>query len=106
RLAGGDFAMKLGPTRHAYFNVRVADSMIVANGGAITDDRGRSGTAVSGDGALWVDFSGPVGGGRIAGITVIPRPAEGREPFWFVTDWGVATVGPFRTRGLELEPGQ
>jgi hypothetical protein len=107
RLSGGDFAMKLGPTRHAYFNVRAADTMIVANGGAIVDDRGRSGGAgVSGEGARWVDFSGPVGGGHVAGMTVIPHPVEGRDPFWFVADWGVVTVGPFRLKGLELQPGE
>jgi hypothetical protein len=104
RLAGGDFAMKLGPTRHAYFNVRVADSMIVANGGAIGDDRGRSGgSGVSGAGARWVDFTGPVGGGAAAGVSVIPHRMEGREPCWFVADWGVVTVGPFREKALELD---
>jgi hypothetical protein len=107
RLAGGDFAMKLGPTRHAYFNVRAADTMIVSNGGAIVDDRGRTGgSAVSGDGARWVDFTGPVGAGHVAGMTVIPHPTEGRQPFWFVADWGVVTVGPFRVLGLALEPGE
>ena len=107
RLSGGDFAMKLGPTRHAYFNVRAADSMIVANGGTLADDKGRSGgAAVSGEGARWVDFSGPVGGGHIAGMTVIPHGATGREPFWFVADWGVVTVGPFRVSGLALQPGE
>ena len=107
RLSGGDFAMKLGPTRHAYFNVRAADSMIVANGGTIMDDKGRSGgAAVSGEGASWVDFSGPVGGDHIAGMTVIPHGAAGREPFWFVADWGVVTVGPFRLNGLALQPGE
>lgn len=107
RLTGGDFALKLGPTRHAYFNVRVADSMIVANGGAIVDDRDRRGGAgVSGEGARWVDFSGPVGAGHVAGTTVIAHPVEGREPFWFVADWGVVTIGLFRVKGLDLEPGQ
>lgn len=104
RLAGGDFAMKLGPTRHVYFNVRVADSMIVANGGTITADGGRTGGAgASGAGACWVDFTGPVGGGAVAGVTVIPHRIAGREPFWFVADWGVITVGPFREKALVLD---
>jgi hypothetical protein len=103
RLECGDFALKLGPTRHAYFNVRVAESMIVANGGEITDDRGRSGgAAISGAGACWVDFTGPVGSGAVAGVTVIPHAVAGREPFWFVADWGVVTVGPFRETALSL----
>lgn len=103
RLAGGDFAMKLGPTRHAYFNVRVAETMIVANGGSIRDDRGRQGgSGFSGAGARWVDFTGPVGGGALAGISIVPHPVKGREPYWFAADWGVVTVGPFRETTLML----
>lgn len=103
-LSGADVAVRLGPTRHAYFNVRVADSMIVANGGAVRDDRGRSGGAgVSGAAARWTDFTGPVGGGAVAGVSVIPQRTEDRAPYWFVADWGVITVGPFREMALDLE---
>jgi hypothetical protein len=67
RLECGDFALKLGPTRHAYFNARVADSMAVANGGTMIYDRGNyGGAAVSGAGTRWIEFSGPVGGGVVA----------------------------------------
>lgn len=105
RLSCGEFALKLGPTRHAWFNVRVADSMIVQNGGVVIDDRGLSGgAAVSGAGARWVDFTGPVGGSAIAGVSVVPHRLPGRMPFWFVADWGVVTVGPFRDVGLSLGP--
>jgi hypothetical protein len=105
-LTAADNALKLGPTRHAYFNVRIADSMTVSNGGTLRDDRGHSGGgAVSGEGARWVDATGPVGGGHVAGVTVIPRP-DGRAPFWFAADWGVVSVGPFRTEALHLAPGE
>jgi hypothetical protein len=107
RLSADERAVRLGPTRHAYFNARVADTMIVANGGAIRDDLGREGgAAVSGEGARWVDFSGPIGGGARAGVTVIPHALPRRRPFWFVADWGVVTVGPFRGEALALEPGR
>lgn len=106
-ITAGERAVRLGPTRHAFFNVRVADGLMVANGGTVLDDRGRvGGAAISGEGARWVDFSGPVGGGHVAGVTVIAGPLEGREPFWFVADWGVVTVGPFREQALELEPSR
>jgi hypothetical protein len=106
-LTARDFAIRLGPTRHAYFNIRVADCMIAANGGVVKDDRGRSGgTAVSGEGARWVDFTGPVGGDKAAGITIIPHPNLERPPYWFVADWGVVTVGPFRAEPLQLKKGQ
>jgi hypothetical protein len=89
----------IGPTRHAYFNVRVADPMVVSLGGAVRDDRGRrGGEAVSGTGARWVDFAGPVGGGHIAGLTVFPDPRDHDEASWFVADWGVVSVGAFRLR--------
>ena len=107
RFECGDFALALGPTRHAWFNVRVAESMIVANGGTVSDDRGREGgAAVSGEGARWIDFTGPVGGGAVAGVTVITHRVARREPFWFVADWGVVTVGPFRDEALVLDRGQ
>jgi hypothetical protein len=81
RLASADWAFTLGPTRHAYFNVRVADSMVVALGGVIQDDAGRTGgDQVTGTKSRWVDFSGPVGAGRTAGLAVFP-------------------VGPFRLKG-------
>lgn len=106
-LTAGERAIRLGPTRHAFFNVRVADGLAVANGGRVQDDRGREGVAaISGDGARWVDFSGPVGGGHRAGVTVIAAPIGDRAPSWFVADWGVMTVGPFRTAALDLQPGE
>ncbi|HEY8268928.1 MAG TPA: DUF6807 family protein [Xanthobacteraceae bacterium] len=107
RLKAVDWDFTLGPTRHAYFNVRVADSMIVAFGGTVQDDRGRTGgEAVSGAGARWVDFSGPVGGGATAGITVIPDLRDHDDLSWFVADWGVVTVGPFRLKGRLVRRGE
>jgi len=107
QISSGEWALRLGPTRHAYFNVRVADSMIVANGGTVRDQAGREGgDTVSGEGARWIDFTGDVSGGARAGITVIPHGLPDRAPFWFAADWGVITVGPFRSRPLELSQGE
>ena len=107
RLAAADWDFTLGPTRHAYFNVRVADSMIVALGGIVRDDKGRTGgDAVSGTEARWVDYSGPVGGGHTAGIAVFPDPRDHAELSWFVADWGVVTVGPFRLKGALVKRGE
>jgi hypothetical protein len=105
-LTAANWNLAIGPTRHAFFNLRVAESIAVTFGGSVRDDRGRSGAAITGDGACWVDYSGPVGGGHIAGVTVMTEPAEGREETWFVTDWGVITVGPFRNDACALQKGQ
>ena len=107
RLAAVDWDFTLGPTRHAYFNVRVADSMIVGLGGVVRDDKGRSGgEAVSGADARWIDFSGPVGGGQVAGIAVFPDPRDHADISWFVADWGVVTVGPFRLKQALVRRGE
>lgn len=107
RLAATDWDFTLGPTRHAYFNMRVADSMIVAFGGKIQDDAGRiGGEAVTGTHSRWVDFSGPVGGGHTAGVAVFPDPRDHEDLSWFVADWGVVTVGPFRMKGRMVKQGE
>jgi hypothetical protein len=107
RLAARDWDFTLGPTRHAYFNVRVADSMTVSAGGVVHDDRGRyGGEAVTGTQSRWVDFSGPVGGGHKAGVAVFPDPRDHDDLSWFVADWGVVTVGPFRLKGRLVRKGE
>lgn len=106
RLEAREYDFSLGPTRHAYFNLRVADPMTVLNGGTIRDDTGRGGgEAVSGVGAKWIVYEGPVGGGHRAGFAVFPHPADHADLSWFVTDWGVVTVGPFRLDGRVVEKG-
>jgi hypothetical protein len=102
-LAAARWYLELGPTRHAYFNFRVADSMAVSMGGIVRDDRGRIGAAVIGDlGARWVAFEGPVGGGVRAGIAAIPDPAEAERTSWFVADWGAVSVGSFRRAATRI----
>lgn len=98
--------LMLGPTRHALFNVRVADSMIAANGGRIIDENGPIKTGKDAFlNSSWMNFTGPVGGGFQAGITVIPGKSAGMEHSWFAADWGVMTVGPFRAAGVPLKKG-
>jgi hypothetical protein len=100
QLAATAWDVELGPTRHAYFNVRVAESLL--HGLAVTDDRGDAAARLPwAEDAGWVDLCGPVGGGAVAGIAVMPAaPAS-----WFLTDWGVATVGHWRERGARVVPG-
>jgi hypothetical protein len=106
-LAAADWDFSLGPTRHAYFNVRAAEAITVPNGGQVLDDRGRSGgEAITGTESRWVDFSGPVGGGHKAGLAVFPDPRDHDDLSWFVADWGVVTVGPFRINGRVVRQGE
>jgi len=107
RLRAAAWPVDLGPTRHAWFNVRVAETMTEARGGIIRDNLGNRGAdRIAAEAARWVDVTGPVGGGARAGVTVIAPPVGGLPQTWFVAGWGVVTVGPFRTSGRSLEPGE
>ncbi|QEX24619.1 hypothetical protein FRZ61_45600 [Hypericibacter adhaerens] len=106
-LSAAAWDLSLGPTRHAYFNLRVAESIAVTSGGRVVNDRGASGgAAVSGAGAHWVHYCGPVGGGHWAGLALFPDPRDHRDPWWFVADWGVVTVGPFRLEKRDIRQGE
>jgi Family of unknown function (DUF6807) len=106
-LEAADWDFDIGPTRHSYFNVRLAEAIAVTSGGTVIDDRGRSGgAAITGSDARWIDYSGPVGGGHHAGVAVCPNPADHADVTWFVTDWGVVTVGPFRKEKRPVRRGK
>lgn len=96
--------VEIGPTRHAYFNARLADAITLTGEGRLGDDRGRRGAADIGADPRWVDFRGPVGGGHVAGLAVAPHETEGNG--WFMADWGVVTVGSMRAAGLAVAPGR
>lgn len=100
-----DIPVALGPTRHAWFNARLADGIALSPSSTPTDDQDRRGAAkISSRDTEWVDYSGPVGGGAEAGITVMPTVPQGSA--WFVADWGVITVGHIRDQAQTLQPGE
>jgi hypothetical protein len=105
-VTAAEWDVAIGPTRHAYFNARVAESMRGTQGGVLTDARGRMGAeAITGGDAEWVDYSGPAGGGHVAGIALF-RPPRHQEWWWYVAEWGVLTAGPFRQRPIRIRPGE
>ncbi|MEJ2121439.1 MAG: PmoA family protein [Alphaproteobacteria bacterium] len=101
-----DQAVTIGPTRHAFFGVRVAESMNVNEGGRLIDAEGRTGGAhVTGERAPWIDLSGPVGGGNHAGIAIFPDPRQSWDA-WFVTDWGTVAINPFLAEARTIAAGE
>lgn len=104
-LAAAEHDIAIGPTRHAWFNYRVAPSMCVDEGGTLLDDAGHAGGAGGvAEHARWVACCGPVGAGRTAGIAL--APGAGAAPWWwFVSDWGVVTASPCRDTAIELARG-
>lgn len=105
QLAPAAWAVRLGPTRHAFVNARVAESMQALAGGRMLDHQGQSIGATQTPATEWIDYIGPVGGGREAGVALMPLTDQD-EGWWFVTDWGVITWGPFRRRARDLGLGR
>lgn len=106
-ITAAEYDIAVGPSRHAWFNFRVAPSMCVDEGGALLDHKGHAGPAGGIDAhAQWVACCGPVGGGRTAGMALAPGLAPGETPWWwFVSDWGVVTASPCRDDAIELTRG-
>lgn len=100
----GNIPVSIGPTRHAWFNARLADGIVIDPDTAPINDLGDRGSdAIPARGTAWVDYSGSIGGMAKAGLTVFPT--DPKDSAWFVADWGVVTVGNVRDKAVTLEPG-
>ncbi len=101
-LRHGEWPVRLGPTRHAYFNARVSESMNIQAGGRALNEFGQPTESTQTPIAAWIDYIGPVGGGREAGVALMPLTDQD-QGWWFVSDWGVMTWGPFRRSARLLD---
>ena len=105
QLRPADFDLRIGPTRHAYFGLRMTEALRVTAGATLIDAEGRSGgSAISGQVSDWVDCSGTITAGRSAGAALFPFPSAQGFP-WFVSDWGTLTVNPMARQSYELNQG-
>ena len=104
-LASTDWHLTLGPTRHAYFGIRLAEPLRVNAGGWLFDASGKQGgPAIAGTVSDWIAAGGNAGRGRQAGILLFPHPHTAGRP-WDVNDWGTMTVNPFMDQAISLAPG-
>ena len=110
RLEPTEWDIIIGPTRHAYFTVRMADGLRVVDGGRIADADGRSAIQdINANSAAWVDMSATGPHGREVGVTVVAHPSP-LPTGWYAHEWGTAAVNPFlhqeqsirRSEALEL----
>jgi hypothetical protein len=105
QLLPTDWDLTIGPTRHAYVNVRVSESMRATQGGILTDAQGHiGGDAITGTTANWVDYAGSVGKNNLAGIVICQHPDT--VGTWYAYDWGVLTANPFYTSQKLLQTGE
>ena len=105
RLEPTDWDIVIGPTRHAYFTVRMADGLRVVDGGKIMDADGRSAVEdINANSAAWVDMSATGPHGHEVGVTVAPHP--GPLPIgWYAHEWGTVAVNPFLHKECSIRQG-
>ncbi|MBS0205366.1 MAG: PmoA family protein [Planctomycetes bacterium] len=94
--------LEFGKTNFGFLAVRVAKSLSAHfGGGVITDSEGRVGEpAIFGNRARWMDYSGPVPGDRIEGITYHDHPTNPGFP----THWHVREDGWMGASACFAEP--
>ena len=94
QLRPTEWELSIGPTRHAYFTIRLAEGLREIDGGKSSDSEGRNGAArISGQKADWVDGSGPGPHGQWAGIATFKFASAGDVP-WHIFDWGTINLNP------------
>ena len=99
-LSAVSHPVSIGPTRHAWFNVRIGPGMAPLHGGQI-----RSAAASAAPAApIWQACEGPVGGGQVAGVALSACSGAG-SPDWYVSPWGVMTANPCLHQALYVEAG-
>ena len=111
RLRPTNWDIRIGPCRHGYFTVRVADHLRAADkdgsklSGTLVDSENRTGADEIGwQLADWVDYSGKDAQGRSAGVALFQFPSLGNVP-WYVVDYGSIRINPFRLQAKNLNRG-
>ncbi len=105
KISPTEWDISIGPTRHAFFTIRIADGLRVVDGGALLDSEGRnSGDAISGKSSKWVDAYGCIYDDSQVGVAVFPDPSV-NAPYWGVADYGTLTVNPLFYKPWELGVG-
>ena len=107
QLRPTDWRIQIGPTRHAYLTVRMADGLRAIDGATVVDSEGRTGVdEVDGQMADWVDCTGIAAYGQAAGLALVPGPSVAGLP-WHVAAYGDNhTVNPFSEQGRKVGPGE
>jgi hypothetical protein len=97
QLGAPGHRVSIGPTRHAWFNLRVGPGMGQQHGGML-----RQGSRAGRQGkADWHGCTAPVGAGHKATLVLAPDASQHGHD-WYVSPWGVITANPCRNASLEI----
>lgn len=106
-LRPGDAPLVLGDTKEGTFAVRVHPALRVEGQvatGTLLDSEGRTGKAVWGQRARWIDDRGTIDG-REVGIAMFDRPGNPSHPtWWHARTYGLLAANPFGVHDFEGKP--
>ena len=106
RLEPTDWDIVIGPTRHAYFTVRMADGLRIVDGGRIVDADGHNSVQdINANSAAWVDMSATGPHGHEVGVTVVSHPSP-LPTGWYAHEWGTVAVNPFLNQEQSIRRGE
>jgi hypothetical protein len=111
QLRPTNWDLRIGPSRHGYFTVRVADHLRVVDpagapaGGRLVDAEGRRDDEVCWQHADWIDFYGADADGRTAGLAVFQAASIGNAA-WYAGTYGSVRVNPFRKDATFVHRGE
>ncbi|MYB48457.1 MAG: hypothetical protein F4X72_04175 [Dehalococcoidia bacterium] len=106
QLEPTEWDIVIGPTRHAYFTVRMADGLRVVDGGKIVDADGRGAVQdINANAAAWVDMSATGPHGREVGVTVVAH-ASPVPTGWYAHEWGSVAINPFLHQEQSIKRGE
>lgn len=92
----------IGPTRHGYFTIRLADGLRMVDGGSIVNSAGITGKNIlSNMNSHWVDAYGPSYKGNMVGLAIFPYSNTGYDS-WGISDYGIITINPLLNKKYKL----
>ena len=94
--------IKIGPTRHGYFTIRLADGLRMVDGGTLwNSDRLTGQEVLSNVNSQWIDAYGPSYMGHKVGLAIFPYGNTGYDS-WGISDYGIITINPLLNKKYTL----
>jgi len=105
-LTPGGGPVTIGPTKHSYFGIRLADPIHVTQGGTLVDASGSVGEEqIFEKPADWVDYHGKLAFGKVAGVGILPD-ASFDGVGWFARNYGSVCVSTMRHQAVRITAEQ
>ena len=104
-LTPTEWSLRIGPTRHAWFGIRLVEPLRPSLGGQLANLSGPQAIAdIVGQPGSWIQVSAEVVAGHTAGVVVIRDPETAKMP-WSLHEWGTIDVNPLGTVARDLATG-